>query len=157
MEATIVSSHWLPLGRSRLPAIGYDEAILAAVKGWSYPHQQRDCRMNVPVDIRLSDDNEPVAYAPARTACDRLKAVIARKNSAPHGPSEYRCEPDLGKGFGKYDVFALRSNYPTQAESSEEWVGSSLVGWYAVSRTGKEIYLWEVRDNVVGARISDPG
>lgn len=81
------------------------------------------------------------------TACARLKNRVAQLNSAAHGLNEYRCElTKEGKhGPGRpYYVIALYSNFPAPPGAGPDWIGSSIVGWYAVSRSTGKLYRWDV-------------
>ena len=51
----IVASEWYPIGRSRGQPLGYEDAILFAIKQWQYPAQSRSCRANVPVEIKHAE------------------------------------------------------------------------------------------------------
>jgi hypothetical protein len=89
-------------------------------------------------------------------ACDHLKALVAHINSAPHGPSEYRCELDTHEGSGRYYVFGLYSNFPAPPGAGPDWMGSSIEGWYAVSPLTGEIFLWDSPNLGLGKKLTDP-
>ena len=83
----------------------------------------------------------------SESACARIKSRVAQLQSAAHGPDEYRCEltHEGSKGSGRYYyVFGLYSNFPAPPGSSSDWAGSSIVGWFAVSRSTGKIYHWDV-------------
>lgn len=86
-------------------------------------------------------------------ACERLRRAIATQRSAPHGLREYRCDFDHGEGAGRYYVFALRSNFPAPPGAKPDWVGSALVGWFAVSRESGEIDEWDVAEWPLGEEM----
>ena len=90
----------------------------------------------------------------ASQACDQLKQVIANARSAPHGSKEYHCERDPAEGGGRYYVFALRSNFPSPAKASSDWVGSALVGWFAVSKESGDVYEWDVGNDALGKKLA---
>jgi len=87
-------------------------------------------------------------------ACLRLKIRVAQLLSAPHGVGEYRCEltKEGADGVGRsYYVFGLYSYYPAPPGSDPDWIGSSIVGWYAVSRATGQLYRWDVgAENIQG-------
>ena len=87
------------------------------------------------------------------SACGHLKAAVAHKESPPHDPNEYRCELEPREGQGRYFVFALRSNYSAPPGAGPDWVGSSLVGWFAVSRSTATVFNWDVGDEVLGHKL----
>ena len=81
------------------------------------------------------------------TACARLKSRVQQLNSAAHGPNEYRCELTKEGSHGpgrRYYVIALYSNFPAPPGANPDWIGSSIVGWYAVSRSTGKLYRWDV-------------
>src|SRR5436190_13103166 len=57
----------------------------------------------------------------------------------PHAP--YYCE--LYRKSPHYYVFALRSKRPAPVDSSADWVGSSLVGHFAVRRNDGAVLEWD--------------
>jgi len=87
------------------------------------------------------------------SACSRLKAAVAQRQSPRHGINEYRCELETDEGNGRYFVFALRSNYPASPGASPNWVGSSLVGWFAVSRSTGTVFNWDVAALALGQKL----
>ena len=87
------------------------------------------------------------------SACGRLKAAVAHKESPRHGPSEYRCDLAPNEGQGRYFVFALRSKYPAPPGAGQNWVGSSLVGWFAVSRSAGTVFNWDVGAEALGNKL----
>ena len=90
-------------------------------------------------------------------ACTRLKIFVAHLNSAPHGPSEYRCELDASEGAARYYVFGLYSNYAAPPGASSDYVvWSSIVGWYAVSPLDGSVYLWDDPDIGLGKKLAEP-
>jgi len=94
------------------------------------------------------------AYAiSSASACSRLKAAVAQRQSPRHGINEYRCELEADEGNGRYFVFALRSNYPAPPGASPNWVGSSLVGWFAVSRSTGALFNWDVATLALGKKL----
>jgi hypothetical protein len=86
-------------------------------------------------------------------ACERLKVVIAKNYSAPRGSAEYRCNYDSSAGAVHYYVFALRSNFPAPLGAGPKWVGSALVGWYAVSKTDGTVFNWDIANFKVGSMV----
>jgi hypothetical protein len=87
-----------------------------------------------------------------QSACGRLRTVISKRLGASHGPDQYRCE-DAATGVNGYYVFALRSNYPAPKGAAPDWVGSGLVGWYAVRVTDGQVQDWDVANLKPGAII----
>jgi hypothetical protein len=88
-----------------------------------------------------------------KTACDQLRGVVSKQLSASHGPGEYRCDEDKPGALDGYYVFALRSNYPAPKGAGPDWVGSGLVGWYAVRISDGQVRDWDVANLRLGAVI----
>jgi hypothetical protein len=88
-----------------------------------------------------------------QAACDRLRAIVAEQSGAAHGVEEYRCEDGTDTLADGYFVFSLRSNYPTPKGAGADWVGSSLVGWYAVRTSDGQARNWDVANFKLGAVI----
>lgn len=78
-----------------------------------------------------------------QAACERVRLVVSKQLSADHGADEYRCEGEA-QGPKGYYVFALRSNYPAPKGAGPGWVGSALVGWYAVRASDGQVRDWDV-------------
>lgn len=89
---------------------------------------------------------------PVRGACDHLRTVISRQLGAKHGDDEYRCE-DAQMGPKGYYVFSLRSDYPAPKGAGPDWVGSGLVGWYAVRESDGQVRDWNIANFTLGAVI----
>ena len=87
------------------------------------------------------------------SACGLLKAAVAQSQSPRHGINEYRCELEADEGNGRYFVFALRTNYPAPPGAGPNWVGSSLVGWFAVSRSTGMVFNWDVSALALGQKL----
>jgi hypothetical protein len=97
-------------------------------------------------------NGKPSGALTMQSACDRLRADISKQLGASHGADEYRCE-DAAKGPNGYYVFALRSNYPAPRGAESNWVGSGLVGWYAVRVSDGQVRDWDVANLKLGAVI----
>jgi hypothetical protein len=83
----------------------------------------------------------------SESACAKIKNRVAQLQSAAHGSDEYHCEltHEGSKGSGRhYYVFGLYSNFPAPPDSNSDWIGSSIVGWFAVSRSTGKLYRWDV-------------
>ena len=96
--------------------------------------------------------NESNGALTMQSACDRVRAAISKRLDASHGADEYRCE-DAEMGPNGYYVFALRANYPAPKGAGPDWVGSGLVGWYAVRASDGQIQEWDVANLKLGAMI----
>ena len=94
-----------------------------------------------------------VSAISSASACSLLKAAVAQRQSPRHGINEYRCELEADEGNGRYFVFALRSSYPALPGASLNWVGSSLVGWFAVSRSTGALFNWDVATLALGKKL----
>lgn len=89
---------------------------------------------------------------PAGIACDHLRTVIGKQLGAKHGDDEYRCE-EAQMGPNGYYVFSLRSNYPAPKGAGPDWVGSGLVGWYAVRESDGQVRDWNIANFTLGRVI----
>jgi hypothetical protein len=92
----------------------------------------------------------------SKIACERIKSRVAILESAAHGPNEYHCEltKEGSGGSGRdYYVFGLYSNFPAPPGAGPDWVGSSIVGWYAVSRSTGKLYRWDVGAEVIERKL----
>lgn len=87
-----------------------------------------------------------------KAACDHLRLAISKQLNASHGIDEYRCD-DTEAGLAGYYVFAIRSNYPAPKGAGPDWVGSALVGWYAVRQSDGQVRDWDVANQSIGAVI----
>ena len=87
------------------------------------------------------------------SACRRLKATVAERQSPRYGINEYHCELAKGEGHGRYFVFALRSNHPAPPGAPLDWAGSSLVGWFAVSRANGAVFEWDLAAVAPGPKL----
>lgn len=54
-------------------------------------------------------------------------------------------------GPKSYYVFGLRSNYPAPKGARGEWVGSALVGWFAVRISDGQVRDWDMANLKLGA------
>ena len=95
------------------------------------------------------------ASADAAMSRDRACEVVttaAERHARANKPSQYYCEPHTTSA--SYYVFAVRSSNPPPAENPN-WVGSSLVGWYALRRKDGAVVEWDIVDEVPG-RVLTP-
>jgi hypothetical protein len=59
-SASILSSDWQPVGRTRGNSAGYNELILSAVVQWQYPPQPQPCRHQVPFEFKFEASGSAV-------------------------------------------------------------------------------------------------
>jgi hypothetical protein len=78
-------------------------------------------------------------------ACDILKSAAVLNHFAAHDvpPGTYRC--DTSPPTSGYYVIGLHYNY----HAPPGWVGSNLVGWYAVAQSDGKVYQWDINNNIV--------
>lgn len=93
----------------------------------------------------------------SEAACLKLRRVVARTYSAPHGAGEYHCELDTSEHVHGYYVFGLHSNFPAPPGAGPDWVGSSIVGWFAVSKSTGKVFNWDLPDLGLGQEFPGPG
>lgn len=84
-----------------------------------------------------------------KAACDALRLLISKQLHASRGLDEYRCD-DTQPGPPGFYVFALRSNYPAPEGAPPNWVGSALIGWYAVRKTDGQVRDWDLGNEKLG-------
>jgi hypothetical protein len=58
---------------------------------------------------------------------------------------------ETAMGPNEYYVFGVRSNYPAPRGAGKDWVGSGLVGWYAVRISNGELRDWDMANLKLGA------
>lgn len=97
--------------------------------------------------------NGPRSALTVQAACNHLRAVVAKQLGANHGAEEYRCEDGTTASVNGYYVFSLRSNYPAPKGAGTDWVGSGLVGWYAVRDSDGQVRDWDVANLRLGTVI----
>ena len=93
----------------------------------------------------------------SESACMKLGTLVARTYSARHGPNEYRCELDTSEHIDGYYVFGLYSKYPAPQGAGPDWVGSSIVGWFAVSKITGRVFNWDSPNLGLGKEFPGPG
>jgi hypothetical protein len=61
------------------------------------------------------------------------------------------CEPTAPRllGYYQYGVYYAPDKWPP------DWVGSALLGWYAVRRSDGRVYEWDIAEDALGAPVSE--
>ena len=88
----------------------------------------------------------------SRAACAHLRSVVARKYHPIHGPNEYGCDMSSVDSSGRYYVMALHAKYLPPG-TPNDWAGSRLVGWFAVSKSTGDVFTWSHSARVIGTKF----
>lgn len=75
--------------------------------------------------------------------CARILAGVASRRLA--SASALRCAPHLRSAL--YTVVAVHSRAPAPEGSNAAWLGSSLVGYYALDRGNGTVHEWDVGED----------
>ena len=81
--------------------------------------------------------------------CARILAGVASRRHASAGT--LRCAPHLRSAL--YTVVAVHDRAPAPKGSDAAWLGSSLVGYYALDRGNGTVHEWDVGEDC--ARVAD--
>jgi len=81
-------------------------------------------------------------------ACAVLTKVVPEHIQLRNVPSDYYCE--LRNVSRRYYVFAFRSRHPEPPGDGPDWVGSNLVGWFAVRRNDSAALEWDMAEDAPG-------
>jgi hypothetical protein len=92
----------------------------------------------------------PAKLTSQSAACNILEQTAARDHfaSTSAGPGWYWCDNSAPQSG--YYVIGL--HYASHEPAG--WVGSNLVGWYAVRQTDGQIFTWDMADNEPGSPAS---
>jgi hypothetical protein len=82
-------------------------------------------------------------------ACAVLMKAVPGHVQLRSAPSDYYCE--LRNASQRYYVFAFRSRHPEPPGAGPDWVGSNLVGWFAVRRSDGAALEWNMAKDGPGA------
>jgi hypothetical protein len=69
-----------------------------------------------------------------------------------NAPNDHYCE--LGYVSQSYYVLAFRSRHPEPPGAGPDWVGSNLVGWFAVRRSDGAAVKWDMAKDGPGGVFS---
>ena len=75
-------------------------------------------------------------------ACAVLTEAVPPHAQLRNAPADYYCE--LDNSSSRYYVFAFRSRHPEPPGAGPNWVGSNLVGWFAVRRRDGAVFEWDI-------------
>lgn len=87
-------------------------------------------------------------------ACAVLTKGVPEHVQLRNAPSDYYCE--LRNVSRRYYVFALRSGHPETPSAGPDWVGSNLVGWFAVRRSDGAALEWDMAKDAPGVVFFAP-
>jgi len=84
-------------------------------------------------------------------ACELLKAAALKRHftNETTPPGKYVCYVDHGMSTKDDFVFGLHYFFTPPPG----WVGSNLVGWYAVDRRDGQIFEWDIAELKLGKRL----
>lgn len=98
----------------------------------------------------LTNTNLAASGLSAQRACGLLVAAAEQYVQPARKPDGYYCEPHWTSSH--YSVFALRAT--ATASSDPKWIGSNLVGWYAVRRSDGAVLEWNMGDEEPGTVVT---
>lgn len=81
-------------------------------------------------------------------ACNQAIRSVAKFVAPPKHKHEHFCS--FHEQTAGYFIFRLNSRYPAPADAGPDWVGSNLVGYFAVSRTNGTVYNWDIAEERLG-------
>jgi hypothetical protein len=86
-------------------------------------------------------------------ACNKaIRSVVKFVASEKH-KTEYYCS--LHEQSASYIVFRVNSRYPAPADAGADWVGSNLVGYFAVNRANGKVYNWDIAKDRLGLLLHE--
>jgi hypothetical protein len=85
-------------------------------------------------------------------ACAVLTRAVTEHVLLRNSSNDYYCE--LHSVSRRYYVFAFRSRHPEPHGAGHEWVGSNLVGWFAVRRSDGAALVWDMAKDGPGIVFS---
>jgi len=93
------------------------------------------------------------AIATEEEACDQLLNAARRHHLAaqPASSGHYACAPTSSHAQS-YFQFGL--HYAVDG-LPPDWVGSDLVGWYAVRRSDGRVFEWNIAEDELGPPLTD--
>jgi len=85
-------------------------------------------------------------------ACAVLTKTVPEHVQLRNASNDYYCE--LRNVSRRYYVFVFRSRHPEPPGAGPDWVGSNLVGWFAVRRIDGAALEWDMAKDSPGAVFS---
>ena len=86
-------------------------------------------------------------------ACDALLQTVEKYHlvSEPVPPGHSYCEPSTPHlpSYYQFGVYYVPEEWPS------DWVGSALLGWYAVRQSDGRVYEWDIAEDALGAPVSE--
>ena len=89
-------------------------------------------------------------YLTEDAACDVLIAVAKNRHFVGNVPGTYFCESIDDFLGGKYFLANLKFN---RSDAEREFVGSNLVGWYAIRKSNRAVFEVDIAEGKLGKRI----
>jgi len=84
-------------------------------------------------------------------ACDALISAAKNRHFVGDVPGTYFCDSIDDFLGGKYFLANLRFN---RSEAEREFIGSNLVGWYAIRKTNHAVFEVDIAEGTLGKRIT---
>jgi hypothetical protein len=81
-------------------------------------------------------------------ACNQAIRAVAKFVASEKQKHEYYC--GLHEQSAGYFVFRLNSRYPAPDGADANWIGSNLVGYFAVKRSNGKVYNWDIAEDRLG-------
>ncbi len=87
------------------------------------------------------------------TACNQAIRAVAKFVAPEKHKHEYYCS--LHKQSAGYFVFRVNSRYPAPEGARADWVGSNLVGYFAVNMANGKVYNWDIAEGRLGLMLPE--
>ena len=81
-------------------------------------------------------------------ACKQAIRSVEKFVVQPKHKNEYYCS--LHAKQNDYFVFRINSRHPEPIDAGRDWVGSNLVGYFAVRKSNGKVYNWDIAEDRVG-------
>jgi len=85
-------------------------------------------------------------------ACNRVVRALTKSLAATGNTHGYQCS--LHRESASYFVFRLTANIPMQDGGDKNWVGSNLMGYFAVNRKNGRVYYWDIAEERLGLALT---
>jgi hypothetical protein len=83
--------------------------------------------------------------------CEQALSAAIPKSSSQHA-DDYYCQ-DRSES-GPFVVFSIRAKHPAPEGAGADWVGSNLVGWYAICKSDRSVFEWDFANEKPGRALS---
>lgn len=85
-------------------------------------------------------------------ACNKAIRAVAKFIAPEKQKHEYYCS--IHRQSAGYFVFRVGSRFPVPADAGPAWVGSNLMGYFAVNRANGKVYNWDIAEDRLGSMLN---